>query len=274
MTTFQRVFSRTGVEEEEITPPCSKTRSFDSLAVAHILQAKLEVPSDGSPLRPDADAGNPAYQRPSTDSPSIDAAAALLSRVHSTTGVDKAADCLMSLATLSAAHAPADDIAHAGGGGPHISRKRQASPGGAATAQSSTRRRLKLRGSATSPTYGASSSDAASAAAMHQHGMAQQQQQQQQYSGYFTVGGVAAPIQLQGGATLVQLKLLAAAFKLCPTPTEAQMHAVAERVGLSPQRLEAWFQSRRTLESWIVQRGGQVTTADIAQTFYTPSQDA
>jgi len=85
---------------------------------------------------------------------------------------------------------------------------------------------------------------------------------------------VAAPIQLQGGATLVQLKLVAAAFKLCPAPTEAQMHAVAQRVGLTPQRLEAWFQSRRTLEGWIEQQGGQVTTADVAATFYSPRPEA
>ena len=247
MTTFQRAFTRTGVEEEEITPPCSKTRSFDSLAVAHILQAKLEVPSGGSPLRVAADASHAAADkppRPLAGSPSIDDAAAVLSRVHSTTGVDNAADCLMSLAALSANQAPADAAARAWGGGPHTSRKRQTSPGAAAAMAQSTRRRLKMRGSATSPSNGASSSDAVSAAAMHQRGAAQQQQQQQQHN-FFTVGGVAAPIQLQGGATLVQLKLVAAAFKLCPAPTEAQMHAVAQRVGLTPQRLEAWFQSRR-----------------------------
>ena len=37
-----RAFFRAGIDEEEITPPCQKTRSFDSLSVAHILQAKLD----------------------------------------------------------------------------------------------------------------------------------------------------------------------------------------------------------------------------------------
>jgi len=49
MTLFEkRVFMRNDVVEEEITPPCAgKSRSFDSLSVAHILGSRLQDPLSG-----------------------------------------------------------------------------------------------------------------------------------------------------------------------------------------------------------------------------------
>merc|ERR1719453_2137539 len=94
-----RTFFRTGVEEEEITPPCVKTRSFDSLSVAHILQAKLDTTA--LPEEKEQSLSSPS----SPGSPSIDAVAAMLTSVHAHAGMDKAADCLLSLATMSTSHA-------------------------------------------------------------------------------------------------------------------------------------------------------------------------
>merc|ERR550514_2586575 len=90
--TMQRVFHRTGCEEEEITPPCMKSRSFDSLSVAHILQAKLDPSAGqqgGSSLRPQASSFQTtpptpdAHAASSPGSPTVDAAAALLRGVQS-----------------------------------------------------------------------------------------------------------------------------------------------------------------------------------------------
>ena len=51
-----------------------------------------------------------------------------------------------------------------------------------------------------------------------------------------------------------QLKLLAAAFKLCPTPTGEQLAAIASRVGMDEDTLASWFQSRRVLQEWVAQQ--------------------
>jgi len=85
--------------------------------------------------------------------------------------------------------------------------------------------------------------------------------------GLVTVSGLSAPIRLQGGASVQQLKLLAAAFKLCPHPTEAQIDAVARRVSLTSDRLDAWFRSRRTLQDWVM-RQPHLDVAELAATFY------
>ena len=43
------------------------------------------------------------------------------------------------------------------------------------------------------------------------------------------------PVQLLSGASVEQLKLLAAAYKLCPSPTPEQLLAIAERVSIAPE---------------------------------------
>jgi len=53
------------------------------------------------------------------------------------------------------------------------------------------------------------------------------------------------------GASILQLKLAAAAFRLCPTPTDEQIRAIAKRVALSTEQISGWFRARRALESWV-----------------------
>jgi hypothetical protein len=48
----------------------------------------------------------------------------------------------------------------------------------------------------------------------------------------------------------VRVRLLAASFKLCPNPSERDVHALAIRVGLSSSDVTEWFERRRRLESW------------------------
>ena len=63
------------------------------------------------------------------------------------------------------------------------------------------------------------------------------------------------PPTLLSGAPTGQLKRLAAAYKLCPTPSEAQLARVAARVGLAPEMAAQWFASRRVLEEWVRKDG-------------------
>lgn len=70
-------------------------------------------------------------------------------------------------------------------------------------------------------------------------------------------------------ATLLQLKLLSAAFQLCPQPTCEQIDALARHVSLEPEELVAWFQSRRVLQEWVQQPcGAQLQPASLAKLFY------
>ena len=328
-----RAFFRTGVEEEEITPPC-KQRSFDSLSVAHILQAKLDTTEpmgwgEGGFGRPSS-ATSPAASS-SPGSPSIGDAAALLSRVQSASTLDNAADCLLSLAMLSggghdAAPPRAPPAGRRGAGAmkppkfpatskrPHASMKggkagsapsQQTAAGGGANV---ARRRLKMAkpagwtaadglgdaaqqnappqaagyhagvaaGAPSPPRTGARSSGGQGANKGRSNGGKNNglsrprslapghaasahyraQQQQHQLQGYylnqhaaplnvFTVSGVGYPIRLLSGASLEQLKLLSAAFQLCPHPNPQQILAIGARVGLTSEKLETWFQSRR-----------------------------
>ena len=64
-----------------------------------------------------------------------------------------------------------------------------------------------------------------------------------------------------------QLKLLAAAFKLCPTPTGEQLAAIASRVGMDEDTLASWFQSRRVLQEWVAQQP-QVSSSSMRSMFY------
>ena len=234
--------------EEEITPPC-KQRSFDSLSVAHILQAKLD-PGAGStsfdPLNMSPSLGAVASLK-APSSPTVGAAAAVLSSVQQHAAHDKAVDCLMSLATMGVQpthRAP--------------KRKRSSSLSGAsqiAAEAPGARRRLPMRSGESNgmhPTVPISAPDThVSSAAVR-----------------IRIPGIEAPVCLQSGATLLQLKLLSAAFKLCPEPSPEQIIAIANRVAVSKEKLEAWFQSRRTLQAWIT---GQphLQPADVASMFFS-----
>lgn len=308
-----RVFFRTGCEEEEITPPCVKTRSFDSLSVAHILQSKLDTTAIPSAVpaaeTDDVDASKPASSPSSPPSPAIDAVAAMLAGglSHSSHGDDKAADCLLSLATMSTARANGFDSCASA----RTNKRRHASQSsvdGADERGNAARRRLKLQKSVSggeavaaerlAAANAKAAAKAAKLAASQQQAAQKQQQQaaaaaarqqaarQRQQLGAgaagkaramtrpavpqptaFTVTGVSYPIKLLSGASHTQLKLLAAAFQLCPTPTDEQLHAIASRVSLEPAKLETWFQSRRTLQEWVV--GSPCTPAQLANMFYS-----
>lgn len=267
--------------EEEITPPCSKTRSFDSLSVAHLLQAKLDPTAKESASKEsapvDALRGDSSPLGPG--SPSIDDAAALLTNVQSHGGMDKAVDCLMSLAAFGGPAKPS---------GPSSSKKRvrhaSLNPSldeGEQSDGTSTRRRLamrppsKLRPPSKSPRP-RSTSPQAHALMSASHAAETPTPAAPEVSlpaaaaaapPCLSVTGIVQPVRLLSGANLQQLKLLSAAFKLCPTPTAEQLVAIAHRVSLSAEKLETWFESRRTLETWIEQQP-HLQPADIAAMFF------
>jgi len=277
MTFYEkRVFVRPGVEEEEITPPCVKSRSFDSLSVAHILQGKLQDPSPHSSAENSCphegqDSGFKVPYAPgekarpgspdSPGSPTMAAAAALLSGVgvqhQPSVGMDSAVDCLMNLASAASSVDSAVPAPPSSGG---KSSKRAASVRQAQENNGSNpRRRLKMRGNAPTQPRG---SKAAAAAAAHAAAAASAAE-----PNTLCVAGIERPVAILSGASLQQLKLLAAAFKLCPTPTAEQLVAVARHVGVSAGQLETWFQSRRTLQEWVLQQP-HMAAEDLARMFY------
>jgi len=75
------------------------------------------------------------------------------------------------------------------------------------------------------------------------------------------------PVALLSSSNPAQLKLLAAAFKLCPTPTGEQLAAIAGRVGMDEDTLANWFQSRRVLQEWVSQQP-QVSSSSMRSMFY------
>ena len=77
----------------------------------------------------------------------------------------------------------------------------------------------------------------------------------------------APPVQLLSGASVEQLKLLAAAYKLCPSPTPEQLLAIAERVSIAPDALGVWFQSRKILQDWVQQQPN-LKINDLRSMFY------
>jgi len=66
---------------------------------------------------------------------------------------------------------------------------------------------------------------------------------------------------------MLQLKYLAVAYKLCPSPTQEQVVAIATRVGVSVLKLTEWFQTRNTLQDWISEQT-HFQPADIASMFF------
>jgi len=79
------------------------------------------------------------------------------------------------------------------------------------------------------------------------------------------------PPQLLSNANVQQLKLLAAAFKLCPTPSAEQLEAIANRVNLPADRIEQWFASRQVLQDWIRQQPN-LRAGNIVEMFYQPQE--
>ena len=214
---------------------------------------------------------NPPQSSPLASSagpPTIDTAASVLPSVQSTSE-DKAVDCLMSLAAF--------------GGGPPTGGSGQPLklPEGTAV-----RRKLAMRTKkpVSQPTaLRVEPEDASGVPNPGRDGVCD-------LGGAGTsreppciaVPGVIQPVRLLSGATVHQLRLLAAAFKLCPSPSPEQLEAVAHRVGISASKLGTWFQSRRTLHEWMVEQP-HLQPADIATMFFenadgtlqlTPTQPA
>ena len=79
------------------------------------------------------------------------------------------------------------------------------------------------------------------------------------------------PVQLLSGASVEQLKLLAAAYKLCPSPTPEQLLAIAERVSIAPDSLSVWFASRKVLQDWVQQQP-HMNINDLKSMFYGSQQ--
>jgi len=262
--------------EEEITPPCTKTRSFDSMSVAHLLQAKLD-PTTVKGTDPAEASGS--VSPPAPGSPTVDAAAALLTRVGSHGGgMDKAVDCLMSLAAFAGGTQPPSAKPAAS----ERSSKKRARQSNAASHSSSaafgehsestsTRRRLALRPPPSMTSQPQSSSSSAQAPLAHFAMQGVPPSQLASAPPCLSVAGLVQPVKLVSGANLQQLKLLSAAFKLCPTPTAEQLVAIAHRVDVAPEKLETWFSSRRTLEQWIGEQP-HLQPADIASMFFEPDR--
>ncbi|KAL3910531.1 MAG: hypothetical protein SGPRY_009021, partial [Prymnesium sp.] len=82
-----------------------------------------------------------------------------------------------------------------------------------------------------------------------------------------TSSASSPPLRLLSGASIEQLKLLAAAFKLCPSPTPQQILAIAERVAITPEALCVWFQSRKVLQDWVQQQP-HISINDLKNMFY------
>jgi len=73
------------------------------------------------------------------------------------------------------------------------------------------------------------------------------------------------------GASVQQIRWLAAAFKMCPEPTKEQCDAISERIQIPSESISAWFASRKVLQDWIAAQPN-LSRADLQSMFYTPSQ--
>lgn len=75
------------------------------------------------------------------------------------------------------------------------------------------------------------------------------------------------PLPLLSSATVHQLSMLAAAFKLCPAPSKGQIDAISVRVEIPSDRLQQWFESRQVLQDWMDQQP-QLSAREVKQMFY------
>jgi len=86
-------------------------------------------------------------------------------------------------------------------------------------------------------------------------------------------GSTMQPLALLSSSSVDQLKLLAAAFKLCPSPTEEQIGAIASRVAMEPEALTHWFHQRRVLQEWVQQQP-HVSSSSMRSMFYGEGEAA
>lgn len=226
---------------EEITPPAaSLSRSFDSLSAATALCSQLPVSRSATSVSISlANEAASADQPSSPGSPGLAAAAATLQQVQSTDMLGEAegaVDCLMQLSS--------DGTMKPSLLQPPKKRPLAAIAGAPAP---SSRRKLKMKSSPLS----------------------------QSSASHFSASDVSTmqPLSLLSSSNPGQLKLLAAAFKLCPTPTDEQLAAIASRVGMDEGTLSNWFQSRRALQDWVAQQP-QVSSSSVRSMFYGDGEDA
>jgi len=173
---------------EDISPPpaiATKSRSFESLSVAKMLQSKM-LPTASGTAEP--------------SSPTMALAVAALQQASADSKGDSDEDAIGCLMALSSSDS-----------------KRKAYDSESVPAP---RRRLKMRMEPSPLPLGPTRNNKINTLA-------------------------ATPPQLLSSANVQQLKLLAAAFKLCPSPSAQQLEAVAQRVGLPVDRIEQWFTSRQ-----------------------------
>lgn len=168
-------------------------------------------------------------ERPAPGSPTVAAAAAALHQVQSSDVLEGAVDCLMSFSS------------HAADASLMPPPKKRPAPVSASA--SSTRRKLKMRAAPSPLSYASTSNES-------QHS-----------------ASTMEPLSLLSSSNVDQLKLLAAAFKLCPTPSDEQLAAIASRVGMDPESLGHWFHQRRVLQDWIKQQP-QVSSSSLRSMFY------
>lgn len=85
-----------------------------------------------------------------------------------------------------------------------------------------------------------------------------------------SVAGVR--IALLSSATVEQLRLLAAAFQLRPRPSSDDLLTIARHVGLPPEQLAPWFESRRKLQEWVAEHPN-LQPVDVAKLFYAHASE-
>ena len=194
---------------EEITPPVpAKQRSFDGLQP--VKTHSFESLSAAEVLLQSQRGGTARWAEEAAQdgglSPGSEHAAALLRGVRGgAREQDTAVDCLMSLSSTASAVQG-------------TKRRAAAAP--------APRRKLQIR-----PSPLSSPNDppgASSAAALDSTG-----------------APPAETFNLLSTADAAQLRTLAAAYKLCPSPTASQLGAIADHVGLPADRLLQWFESRQ-----------------------------
>ena len=283
---------------EEITPPIARSQDSWSAAKALCSQFPPSAPPPDSQLPVSVSVANDAAltdQPSSPGSPSLAAAAAMLQQVQSTDRdrleeAEGAVDCLMQLSSDGTAK-------------PSLvqSPKKRPLADDADALKPASRRKLKMKSSPLSePRFGASaiehaqpsqSSSMQPVALLSSSNPAQvspsprprvrhrthMQNRVFIWTRHRQHYGTHRPLPAQRCRPStappppppppLQLKLLAAAFKLCPTPTGEQLAAIASRVGMDEDTLANWFQSRRVLQEWVSQQP-QVSSSSMRSMFY------
>ena len=269
---------------EEITPPIARSQDSWSAAKALCSQFPPSAPPPESQLPVSVSVANDAAltdQPSSPGSPSLAAAAAMLQQVQSTDrdGLEEAegaVDCLMQLSSDGTAK-------------PSLVQppKKRSIADAADAHKPASRRKLKMKSSPLSqssePRFGASAIEHAQqsqSSSMQPLALLSSSNPAQVSPSLppprappHTHAALPHPQAPASSALLtlhcppLQLKLLAAAFKLCPTPTGEQLAAIAGRVGMDEDTLANWFQSRRVLQEWVAQQP-QVSSSSMRSMFY------